>query len=1013
MRTPYPAGSRVHRVGRPDEVGTVQAHRLIRDAVEYRVAFPQSGESWYPEEALEPIPTYPPKWINRAALLRNLGILKMGGGFTDIFYSYLASKTEVEPYQFAPAKKFLESNTHRLLIADEVGLGKTIEAGIIFLEMKARQEMKRVLVVCPSRLRNKWRSEFRERFNVSLEDLKKPAFVDFLEKYSEYGDAVGVSGVIAMETIRDQNVRTRMEEVGVTFDMIIVDEAHHMRNSSSEIHKTGLALSQVTDCMLMLSATPININQADLYHLLHILDGGSFPDRQTLENMLEPATVLNACMGSLRGQKTAQAEALQQLNQLPRSSLGREIARNPLYDDIQRRLDSSQLLNPNDTVSIRRKLSALSPLSNHINRTRKREVQGGVMREASILRVPMTKTEINLYSTLLDYARASYRSDGKSPPGFVLVTRERQIASCLRAAVDVLVQGNFKEEEDNYEGDESDIDETPFETARPLDTPRSLRMRINNLANKIGSDDSKLEKFLHSLKILYDENPSTKVLVFSSYLATLRYLEQRLQRETSWIAGGIHRLDGSKAMDDRPGLIREFQNSSGFAVMLMSEVGAEGLDFQFTNVLFNYDLPWNPMKVEQRIGRIDRYGQREKKIKVYSFVIADTIEERILQRLYERVGVFERSIGELEPILGDIIEKLYRDIFQNTLSPAQEQELASQLERTLAEREQHRKELDQLEQQLMGQDILLGSEQNSGIAQGKYLGAEELRAIFESGLENYNVKLVDKGSGKFFLHSHPVFREDINRFLETNKYPNDLRVKLLSGLDNGLPVTFEGSIRDERGLVHLLNFDHPLIRFAMQRISEEKQGLHNMGLATIETAHWPPGQYPFFIYKMDIHSAETRSELVTLVLDRQTHKPIDGLSDSLLSDIQQIKEWEGKFPMDALQAMRNYQRSADDVMFDKRNTAGNAVRERNDRIIDMQRASLQRTHDVHSQRLQEQLRTATEPRIQRMRQAQIDNADAILNRKLQELDQRRLVTVSYDLRLQGWIRARPPQSQSQ
>ena len=140
------------------------------------------------------------------------------------------------------------------------------------------------------------------------------------------------------------------------------------------------------------------------------------------------------------------------------------------------------------------------------------------------------------------------------------------------------------------------------------DQLRDLERQLRSLGNAIGDTDTKMEVFLRALRVIYDDNPNGKVLVFSTFKRTLNYLRQQLLRRTSWIDGGVFLLTGDLAVADRPQVIERFRTATGFSVLLMSEVGAEGLDFQFTDVLFNYDLPWNPMRVEQRIGRIDRYG---------------------------------------------------------------------------------------------------------------------------------------------------------------------------------------------------------------------------------------------------------------------------------------------------------------------------------------------------------------------------------------------------------------------
>src|SRR5262249_48172083 len=130
-------------------------------------------------------------------------------------------------------------------------------------------------------------------------------------------------------------------------------------------------------------------------------------------------------------------------------------------------------------------------------------------------------------------------------------------------------------------------------------------------------------------------------------------------------------VNGNVPPPTRAAIIDRFRDDPKVRVLLSSEVGSEGLDFQFADTLFNYDLPWNPMRVEQRIGRIDRYGQQSDKVRIYSLFLQDTIESRILERLYLRIGIFEDSVGDLEPILGPLTHEITKDIFLGRLTPAQ------------------------------------------------------------------------------------------------------------------------------------------------------------------------------------------------------------------------------------------------------------------------------------------------------------------------------------------------------
>ena len=190
--------------------------------------------------------------------------------------------------------------------------------------------------------------------------------------------------------------------------------------------------------------------------------------------------------------------------------------------------------------------------------------------------------------------------------------------------------------------------------------------------------DTKAQTLLEVIQKLRDEKPGRKILLFTFFKGTLRYLERRLRS-----AGiGCVAISGDNPPEQRASLVEGFMNDTASSLLLSTEVGSEGLDFQFCDAVINYDLPWNPMRVEQRIGRIDRFGQREPFVDVVSFFVKGTIDTRILERLYTRIQVFEESIGELEPILGPIVQELQADAFSTTLSEAEkESRLAEALQR--------------------------------------------------------------------------------------------------------------------------------------------------------------------------------------------------------------------------------------------------------------------------------------------------------------------------------------------
>jgi superfamily II DNA/RNA helicase len=234
-------------------------------------------------------------------------------------------------------------------------------------------------------------------------------------------------------------------------------------------------------------------------------------------------------------------------------------------------------------------------------------------------------------------------------------------------------------------------------------------------------------KALHGfLKDEIGKNPSEKFVVFAFFRGTLRYLEKRLQKDgirTALIMGGMGELTET--------LLTEFRQPDGPAVLLSSEVGSEGIDLQFCRFVVNYDLPWNPMRVEQRIGRLDRLGQKAGRISIVNLVLVDTIEDRILLRLYERIELFKNSIGDLEEILGEMTEQLMAHLFNPALSDQERDRQAETTEMAIVNRRAVQNQLEEEAVNLIGfSDYILDNIRDSR-EKGRWLSGEELIALVE------------------------------------------------------------------------------------------------------------------------------------------------------------------------------------------------------------------------------------------------------------------------------------------
>ena len=287
-------GDRVSLRGSPERIGIVVSEGWeIGDKFYYQVSFDLGAPPvTYAAAALEEFIDDPtpvdmlrsgrfgtPEEFSAFLILKKLEI-----PLSDNLYTFYSSRTQFEVHQFKPVIKFLNSVDQRLLIADEVGLGKTIEAGIILKELEARLEgLSRVLVVCPAMLTQKWADELRTRFGEEFQVLRGPEIAQFIENYANYGDTEQLRGICSQETLR--RFTDDFNEHRVHFDLIIVDEAHHWRNSTTLLNNLGEVLSEYADAMLMLTATPLHLGSENLFNLLRIMLPQQFNDFSVFERV--------------------------------------------------------------------------------------------------------------------------------------------------------------------------------------------------------------------------------------------------------------------------------------------------------------------------------------------------------------------------------------------------------------------------------------------------------------------------------------------------------------------------------------------------------------------------------------------------------------------------------------------------------------------------------------------------------------------------------------------------------
>ncbi len=758
---------------------------------------------------------------------------KLEGNFTDTMFSFRAARTLFRPYQFKPVQKLLDTGTLRLLIADEVGLGKTIEAGLVWTEMEARRQADRVLVVCPSSLVQKWKREMEDRFGFLLVELDNPGLADLLERLETDRVPRRVAYISSIERLRVWDGIERATELGLQFDLSIIDEAHAFRNSDTRSFELGEQIQDWSDALVMLSATPVNLRNRDLFNLLSLLVPGEFEDVESLEARIAPNRVLNKLTKSLTDPTVTNAERRSWLKDLEKDLFGLILTVRPDFKVLQDVL-SAESLDASGAVTVKRLCAELHGLSAQITRTRKVDVQEEKpLREPHRIEVTFAPDEADFYEVYYQWCAERAAISG-SAINFAMQMPLRLAGSCLpEAARYVLEWGRMADTEAD--------DTAGVPPTKSADVPPGAH--LVELARGLDSD-SKYDQFVMAVGDLIRQDKQAIVFTFSR--RTLRYLEQRLGRE--FRVGMLH---GGVPKHRRERIMYDFRTGH-FDLLLASKVASEGLDFEFCSAVVNYDLPWNPMEVEQRIGRIDRIGQVEKKIGVLNFHTPGTIESDIIERVMDRIHVFEHSIGELEPILESEWKNVEKLLFDFSLTSEQRRLRAEQMIQAIEMQAKDREFVESAAPMLISSD---GAEidglERDLLASGRYVGQAELALLVQDWAETFggsvgreNTILRIRGNEELADHVQALVRTGERTAVEVQEVASQLR----DGQDIIVSLDQEQSrITD----ISLLTATHPLTRaaagtpghrhgrFTLLRMSPATAGVPaGIYLSLLAVVHW-------------------------------------------------------------------------------------------------------------------------------------------------------------------------------
>lgn len=512
------------------------------------------------------------------------------------------------PHQLHVLDRALETRSIRYILADEVGLGKTIEAGMIIKELKTRGLIERILVVCPTGLVSQWSVEMQEKFHEKFQVIL-PSDFDTIRRLTDNEDVYGqFDQVISpMDSIKplekhvgwsDERVEKYNQErieaiINSGWDLIIIDEAHRVAGSSSDVarYKLGYLLSQASPYLLLLTATPHNGKTEPFLRLIRLLDEQAFPNYKSIvKEQVAPYLI-----------RSEKREAIDNNGNL-------------LF---KKRYTHLVELHWDERHSLQRQLYEM--VSSYVSKT---------------------------------YDKARRNRKKNMCLIFLMIIMQRMVTSstaAVRQSLERRLHVLLAEETRANTMSETDLDERDIEDgdadameAISLDRTaeiEELKMIISTAKQaEFQYHDVKVDALFDTIDALQSEDPAQKIILFTEFVGTQAYLKELLESR----GYSVSILNGSMDIEERNNALNEFKTNT--SIFISTDAGGEGLNLQFANIIINYDLPWNPMKIEQRCGRADRIGQ-QRDVHIYNMIVRDTVESRVREVLEEKLSVIMKELG--------------------------------------------------------------------------------------------------------------------------------------------------------------------------------------------------------------------------------------------------------------------------------------------------------------------------------------------------------------------------------
>ncbi len=775
------------------------------------------------------------------------------------------SRTQLLPHQILLTHKIVNESRRHLLIADEVGLGKTIEAGMIIRELMARKEADRILIICPAGLTKNWQQELRDCFRLEFEILGRD-FIDDRPSSWERHSLV----LASIDAVKRTNRMGKLLE-GPRWDVIVFDEAHHLTRKrygkkveSTQNYRLAENLRSRTRDLLFLTATPHQGDGFQFWCLINLLDDQLF---ESSEAMLDHKGLLNRVMirRTKREVTDAKGESIFMRRQVHSQIFNLSVQERAFYEKLTDYLKEGYSVagvGQSKTTSQQRAIGFVMATFQKMMSSSPRAIRKALRRRLLVI---LAREQMRLESRMV----SSKKSEDLAPRILSLQEEMRHLAIDLfrisssptqRTEADAFI-ANLKQQLAKKKAAEEEITEWTLDSEEEGEQAIYAETNIPDEPKKVKEliqlvpegEDRKFNTFIRAVEQIRREHPQEKFLIFTQYRETQEFLKEEMAK-----LYGLNKIAIIKGgpLEEKIAAVESFWDPNGAQFLISTSAGGEGINLQVCHILFNYDLPWNPMAVEQRIGRIHRYGQFDTS-QIYNLVAEDTVEERIYGLLERKLIEIAKTIGKVDEITGDVLEDFRSEILGFLGSSPNYQEL---YKKALIDRDYKRTE----------------KELSEALEKARQ-ASEALRSLAQ-GLETFNVQHYRELQGKFSMEDLQKFVETGILALEGSFLPNGegFRIetpkvlKEFSGVIARYPsTTFDRNLAMRRRGMEFLGLGHPLVDALIRyfqspvwkgEVTDLRHSSKNPEMATVRyliTAQMENGHSKQFYYHSLINLSES------------------------------------------------------------------------------------------------------------------------------------------------------------